>query len=368
MKRIRRSTIAAALALCMLLLVLPTLAQPSALYEAGAQPYWSVPEGYNENDYNRCAAFLEQTDENGVKNGERLIEGYDVNDPVSWGEFNFQWAERDGLKRLVTVSLWQATGLTGSLDLSGCGALVSLDVMGNSISSIGVSGCSALLYLDCSDNRITELEVSDCTELIYLYCDNNGLSEIDVSALHALEEFDCFNNDLTHIDVSGCPALEAFYCMGNPLTQLDLSQNPILGYDRIAAEGSGYIGYKYLIDVGEVHALPTDGAEFIGFFDENGTLIDEGYFDEDADAFVLSFGSPAEGAVYARFSGGSPAVPGDIDSNGEVTVSDAVTALRLAMQLIDEAGLDTDSADMDGNGSVTISDAVVILRLAMGLI
>ena len=50
-----------ALALLLALTVLPLSAVPTKAKTA--EPCWTVPAGYNENDYNRCAAFLEQRDQ-----------------------------------------------------------------------------------------------------------------------------------------------------------------------------------------------------------------------------------------------------------------------------------------------------------------
>ncbi|MBO4583880.1 MAG: tyrosine-protein phosphatase [Clostridia bacterium] len=59
--------------------------------------------------------------------------------------------------------------------------------------------------------------------------------------------------------------------------------------------------------------------------------------------------------------------PGDADGDGEVTVTDALAALRAALGL---AELDNDSfraADVDGDGAITVSDALRILRIAAGI-
>ncbi|MBR5948849.1 MAG: hypothetical protein IKZ82_09450, partial [Clostridia bacterium] len=319
-------------------------------------------------DYGKCAEFLEQTDENGVKNGEKLSAAYDVNDPSSWGNLTFQWAQRNGEMRIWNIALWQYQGLVGRMDMSNCSSLFSLDFMENDITEVDVSGCRELMYLDCSGNELTELDVSDSVDMLFLYCDTNRLTSLDVSMLTDLEELDCYDNGLTELDVSNSPNLEALYCTGNLFTELDLSNNPKLGLDLITVDGSGHIGYRFLIDNGELHARPANGASFEGFFNENGDLLDEGFFIEEDDAFVYYLSDLEDGDIIARFSGGAPApVPGDVDGNGSVTVSDAVTALRIAMELFDGNGFNLDNADMDGNESITIADAVVILRIAMGL-
>lgn len=61
-----------------------------------------------------------------------------------------------------------------------------------------------------------------------------------------------------------------------------------------------------------------------------------------------------------------PALLGDMNGDGEITVSDALAILRLAMNLIE---VDDESiADMNENGSVEASDAIIALRIAMNLI
>ena len=60
-------------------------------------------------------------------------------------------------------------------------------------------------------------------------------------------------------------------------------------------------------------------------------------------------------------------IPGDIDQNGSVTVTDAIMALRSAMGLITLDELETEIGDMDGDGRVTVTDALTIMRIAMGL-
>lgn len=62
-----------------------------------------------------------------------------------------------------------------------------------------------------------------------------------------------------------------------------------------------------------------------------------------------------------------PALPGDTDGNGSVTIADAILTLRIALQLLDADAFDADAADMNGDGSITIADAIMILRIAIGL-
>ena len=111
-------------AVFILVCALPALALPAA---GGIR---TVPEGYNEYDYQKCLAFLETEDENGVKNGEKLSENYDPLDPATWGtheEFDLDvfyteptstWAELDGELRLrqFRTSQWDGDDLVGQAD------------------------------------------------------------------------------------------------------------------------------------------------------------------------------------------------------------------------------------------------------------
>lgn len=65
--------------------------------------------------------------------------------------------------------------------------------------------------------------------------------------------------------------------------------------------------------------------------------------------------------------GGSSVTPGDVDTDGNVTVADALMSLRCAMGLITLEGNAFNAADVDGSGTVNVADALMILRIAMGL-
>ena len=143
-KRILAAVIAAVFAVLNVASALPVF----ALDESTTR--YPTPEGYNDHDYQKLVAFLEQTDEEGVKNGEKLNENYDPNDPTTWrsywyGEI-FQWIESDGELRIQKIRV-HYENLCGTLD---------------------VSGCTALWYLDCENNNLTTLDVSGCTALYWL--------------------------------------------------------------------------------------------------------------------------------------------------------------------------------------------------------
>ena len=62
-----------------------------------------------------------------------------------------------------------------------------------------------------------------------------------------------------------------------------------------------------------------------------------------------------------------PYTVGDVDDDGEISVTDALAALRIALGLTEPQGYQSITADVDGDGVITVSDALRILRTAAGL-
>ena len=275
-----------ALAAILLVLVMLGSAMPMQLAAEAMTPpttRYATPDGYNDHDYQKMVAFFEQTDENGVRNGEKLSEDYDPTDPETWRKYdgnycrgNIEWTTVAGEYRLYEIFFGGSSSgahplelvgfldvrectalakvrcwsfgdiqLTG-LDVSGCAALEALDCDGNELTELDVSGCAALEVLDCGNNWLTELDVSGCTaltrlscsgnqlteldvstntELVWLVCSRNQLTELDVSTNTELVLLDCCVNQLTELDVSANAALEDLDCPGNQLTELDISTN-----------------------------------------------------------------------------------------------------------------------------------------------
>ena len=58
---------------------------------------------------------------------------------------------------------------------------------------------------------------------------------------------------------------------------------------------------------------------------------------------------------------------GDMDGDGEITVADALKALRIAAKLVEATEDDMETGDVDGDGEITVSDALKILRVAAKL-
>ena len=244
MKRKRK-----ALAAILLVLVMLGSAMPMQLAAEAMTPpttRYATPHGYNDHDYQKMVAFFEQTDENGVRNGEKLSEDYDPTDPETWWEYDgdycrgsIEWTTVAGEYCLYEIFFGGIGNyalpleLVGFLDVSGCTALT--DVRCNSwgdiqLTGLDVSGCAALEVLDCAGNELTELDVSTNTGLVWLYCRRNQLTELDISANTGLRELDCSGNQLTELDISANTGLWGLWCSGNQLTELDVSANTGLSY------------------------------------------------------------------------------------------------------------------------------------------
>ncbi|MBQ9557805.1 MAG: leucine-rich repeat protein [Clostridia bacterium] len=83
---------------------------------------------------------------------------------------------------------------------------------------------------------------------------------------------------------------------------------------------------------------------------------------------VYAFSFAHRSAEYFNYSFEIIGTIGDFDDDGEITVSDALTALRIAAKLVepDEDALVT--GDLDFDGRITVDDALTLLRIAVGLV
>ena len=302
---------------------------------------YPTPGGYNDNDYQKLVTFLELEDESGVRNGEKISENYDPQDPTTWE--GTTWENGN----IFQIDFYDRN-LIGKLDVSNCTELVELDCSYNQLTELDISNNTAMWYLDCGYNQLTELDVSNNTALVHLYCGDNQLTELDISNNTAMWYLDCGYNQLTELDVSNNTALVYLNCGYNQLTELDISNNTALEHlvcdnnqlteldisnntamwilscrnnqltslnlessyslsflaDRVEAEGNGFIAVDLYSEVedytyfGCVYAEPKSGSTFIGWYDENGVLLSsEAEFDiSDANSTVF----------IAKFEGGSP--------------------------------------------------------------
>ncbi|MFQ7168605.1 MAG: dockerin type I domain-containing protein [Christensenellales bacterium] len=373
------------IAAMLLVLIMFISAMPMQLTAEAMTPpttRYATPDGYNDHDYQKMVAFFEQTDENSVRNGEKLSEDYDPTDPGTWWKYDdgycrgsVEWTTVAGEYRLYNIFFGGIGNdalpleLVGFLDVSGCTALAEVrcwsfgDIQ---LTGLDVSGCAALEALDCDGNELTELDVSGCAALEELDCDYNHMTELDVSANTGLRRLYCSGNQLTELDVSANTELESLSCSENHLTELDLSNNPRIDIDTISAEGSGFIGVGTERDENYdkwycIKAVPVPGNSFCGWYAVDGTLLS-------TNVEINRNDFDGVNDFVAKFTASTPGGIGDVDGDGVVRVSDAVLIMRCALGLIEFTPEQILCGDVDGDGVIKIADAVMVVRIALGLV
>ena len=229
--------LSAALAVCMMLSVLPVgafAAEPGAEEQengasAQAEEEFVQPESVEINSTN----FQDTDFQNYVKRYDK-----DGNSSLSLEERNkvttielpddSHCPTMKGIEyfpELVTLKC--SNTHVRSLDVSKNLKLETLWCNWNNLEQLDVSKNKALKDLRCGDNYLTTLNVSQNEALEWLSTNDmrSKLNSLDVSYNKALKHLECTKNGLTSLDVSSNEALEQLVCNGNPLTELDVSKN-----------------------------------------------------------------------------------------------------------------------------------------------
>lgn len=229
--------LSAALAVCMMLSVLPVgafAAEPGAEEQengasAQAEEEFVQPKSVEINSTN----FQDTDFQNYVKQYDK-----DGNDSLSLEERNkvttielpddSYCPTMKGIEyfpELVTLKC--SNTHVRSLDVSKNLKLETLWCNWNNLEQLDVSKNKALKDLRCGDNYLTTLNVSQNEALEWLSTNDmrSKLNSLDVSYNKALKHLECMKNGLTSLDVSSNEALERLVCDGNPLTELDVSKN-----------------------------------------------------------------------------------------------------------------------------------------------
>ena len=113
-----------------------------------------------------------------------------------------------------------ADGSLRSLDVSNCGALVTLYIH-SSLSVLNTAGCSSLEYINVSGCALTSLSLNGLASLQMLICDHNPMTALSLSQCPLLDNVECSDCQLTSLSVSGCDSMYEMYCANNHLTTLD---------------------------------------------------------------------------------------------------------------------------------------------------
>lgn len=229
--------LSAALAVCMMLSVLPVgafAAEPGAEEQengasAQAEEEFVQPESVEINSTNFQATSFQNyvkqydKDENGSLSLEERKKVTTIELPE--GSYCLTMKGIEYFPELVTLKCPDAH--VRSLDVSKNLKLETLWCYWNNLEQLDVSKNKVLKELLCGDNYLTTLNVSQNEALERLSTNDmrSKLNSLDVSYNTALKHLECTKNGLTSLDVSSNEALERLVCNGNPLTELDVSKN-----------------------------------------------------------------------------------------------------------------------------------------------
>lgn len=250
--------LSAALAVCMMLSVLPVgafAAEPGAEEQengASAQADSVDSEFVEINDTNFPDPVFQQY----VKDN---IDTADTTSGQKDGRLSK--AERDAVTT-ISIDNQNCTDLTGiayfanlttlrcqqnglkELNLEYNKNLTDLNCSYNQLTTLDVSKNAKLRILECTNNGIEELNLGDITNLYWLLCAKNNLTELDVSKNRNLEQLHCRHNNLKRLVIGNNYSLRTLYLEGNHLTSLDLyHKSEIWNYD--------YATQSYTIDVND---------------------------------------------------------------------------------------------------------------------
>ena len=191
--------LSAALAVCMMLSVLPVGAFAA---EPGTEP---------ENG-NGASAQADPVD-------SELVEINDTNfpDPV------FQKYVKDNIDKADTTGQKD-----GKLSQAERDAVTTISITNQNCTDLtGIAYFANLKKLYCQNNRLNELDLKDNVYLKVLDCSYNNLTTLDVSHNVWLDTLECAGNGMKKLNLGGSE-LEGLFCSDNNLTELDVSKNKYL--------------------------------------------------------------------------------------------------------------------------------------------
>lgn len=229
--------LSAALAVCMMLSVLPVgafaaepgAAEPENGASAQAEEEFVQPESVeiNSTDFQDTdfQTYVKQYDKDG--NDSLSLEERNKVTTIELPDDSYCPTMKgiEYFPELVTLKC--SNTHVRSLDVSKNLKLETLWCNWNNLEQLDVSKNKALKDLRCGDNYLTTLNVSQNEALEWLSTNDmrSKLNSLDVSYNKALKHLECTKNGLTSLDVSSNEALELLVCDGNPLTELDVSKN-----------------------------------------------------------------------------------------------------------------------------------------------
>lgn len=228
--------LSAALAVCMMLSVLPVgafAAEPGAAEPENGVSAQADPVG---------SEFVEINDTNFP---DQVFRKYVEDNIDTEKDGKLSQAERDAVTE-ISITNTNCTDLTGiayfanlkilycndnkltGLDMSGNPALEQLLCYENKLESLNVTKNKNLSTLQCQHNRLNELNLKDNEKLTELNCSYNQLTTLDVSKNAKLRILECYNNSIAELNLGDITNLHWLLCATNNLTELDVSKNKYL--------------------------------------------------------------------------------------------------------------------------------------------
>ncbi len=251
--------LSAALAVCMMLSVLPVgafAAEPGTEPENGngasaqADPVDSEFVGINNTNF-PDSVFRKYVEDNidkadttsGKKDGKLSKTERDAVTEINIDNQNCTDLTGIAYFANLTTLRCQQNGLK-ELNLEYNKNLTNLNCSYNKLTTLDVSKNAKLSTLECTNNGMEELNLGDITSLKHLFCSENNLTELDVSKNRYLEQLHCRYNNLRRLVIGNNYSLTMLYLLGNHLTSLDLyHKSEIWNYD--------YATQSYTIDVND---------------------------------------------------------------------------------------------------------------------
>lgn len=190
--------LSAALAVCMMLSVLPVGA-------FAAEPGAAEPE-------NGVSAQADPVD-------SEVVEINDTNFPDSV----FQKYVKDNIDKADTTGQKD-----GKLSKAERDAVTEISITNQNCTDLtGIAYFANLKKLYCQNNKLKELNLENNKHLKVLDCSYNELTTLDVSHNVWLDTLECANNGMEKLNL-GSSELEGLFCSDNSLTELDVSKNKYL--------------------------------------------------------------------------------------------------------------------------------------------
>ncbi|MGN0456440.1 MAG: leucine-rich repeat protein [Acutalibacteraceae bacterium] len=275
----------------------------------------------------------------------------------------------DGCSSLTSITIPDGVTSISWSAFSRCSSLTSITIPDSvtSIFSWAFANCSSLTSITIPDSvtSIDNTAFYGCTGLtIYgykgtaaeQYAIDNGFRFIPLD--YSLQDnktgisLDIKNNaELVVETLTDSESLDkANVALVNKAEVLALYDISIMN-DGVAVQPDGTAKVRIPTDNAnaKVYRIETDGTAT-----DMNAVYENGYLVFTTDHFsVYAVAEPVQG------------VPGDINGDGEVTLTDAINIQKASLSMIELSGQALNNADLNGDGKITVFDAIIAQKIAL---